>query len=403
MRRGRFCGRARRTRRDSCPAPCTGSPPSRRWTACAGRTSFSPIRARTIARCRRRYGCARGARGRPPRRTCAPRSPARATGAGRFASVSRRRSFMTAPAAAISRAGLPIWIATASRSSSTTSSRAWTRWRSAIKQRADCFVSFGGTRARPSIVAPAIRADELDVLVYPELGMDACSFGLAALRLAPRQYAGWGHPVTTGQTMIDAFISCAAMEPAQAQQHYTEHLIRLPGIGTRYERLALADRRGAGRASGFPEDRVLLLCPQSLWKIHPDNDALFAEVLAANRDALLLLFQRPASRGHRPVHAPPRAQLRAAWPRSARAGARPAAGGARRLPAHQSRLRRDARHAALVGRQHEPRCARLRTADRDPARSIHARPAERGDARAARPARVDRTRPRRLSGHRGAA
>ena len=159
----------------------------------------------------------------------------------------------------------------------------------AIKERADCFVSFGGTRARPSIVAPAIRGDELDVLVYPELGMDACSFGLAALRLAPRQYAGWGHPVTTGQTMIDAFISCAAMEPAQAQQYYTEHLIRLPGIGTRYERLALPT--DAARAEfGFPEDRVLLLCPQSLWKIHPDNDALFADVLTANRDALLLLF-----------------------------------------------------------------------------------------------------------------
>src|SRR5207249_4765500 len=68
---------------------------------------------------------------------------------------------------------------------------------SAIAQRADCFRTFAGMRARPSIVAPAIRADELDVLVYPELGMDACSFALAALRLAPRQYAGWGHPVTT--------------------------------------------------------------------------------------------------------------------------------------------------------------------------------------------------------------
>ncbi|HYT47231.1 MAG TPA: tetratricopeptide repeat protein, partial [Burkholderiales bacterium] len=67
---------------------------------------------------------------------------------------------------------------------------------SAIVRRADCFRGFAGMRARPSVVAPTIRADELDVLVYPELGMDACSFALAALRLAPRQYAGWGHPVT---------------------------------------------------------------------------------------------------------------------------------------------------------------------------------------------------------------
>jgi predicted O-linked N-acetylglucosamine transferase (SPINDLY family) len=160
---------------------------------------------------------------------------------------------------------------------------------SVIERRADCFRSFGGTRSRPSVVAASIRGDALDVLVYPELGMDPCSFGLAALRLAPRQYAGWGHPVTTGHATIDAFISCNAMEPANAQTHYTEPLIRLPGIGTRYEHLPLpAD---ASRESfGLPRDRVLLLCPQSLWKIHPENDALFAELLAANRDGLLLLF-----------------------------------------------------------------------------------------------------------------
>jgi predicted O-linked N-acetylglucosamine transferase (SPINDLY family) len=165
----------------------------------------------------------------------------------------------------------------------------------AIHARADCFRTFGGSRARPSIVAPIIRADELDVLVYPELGMDACSFGLAALRLAPRQYAGWGHPVTTGHSTIDAFISCATMEPVAAPAQYTERLIRLPGIGTRYQRLVLPT--DATRATfGFPSERVLLLCPQSLWKIHPDNDALFAEVLLANREALLLFFggQHPA-------------------------------------------------------------------------------------------------------------
>ena len=60
---------------------------------------------------------------------------------------------------------------------------------SAIARRADCFRSFGGARARPSIVAPAIRADALDALVYPELGMDACSFGLAALRFIRKDIA----------------------------------------------------------------------------------------------------------------------------------------------------------------------------------------------------------------------
>jgi CRISPR-associated protein Csy1 len=160
----------------------------------------------------------------------------------------------------------------------------------AIAARADVFREFGGTRARPSTVAPVIREDALDVLVYPELGMDACSFALAALRLAPRQYAGWGHPVTTGHATIDGFLTAGAMEPEGADAHYTEPLVRLPGIGTRYERPAVPG--DANRQHfGLPEDRTLFLCPQSLWKIHPDNDELFAEVLAANPRAVLVLFK----------------------------------------------------------------------------------------------------------------
>ncbi len=67
---------------------------------------------------------------------------------------------------------------------------------------------------RPSQLAPRIRADALDVLVYPELGMGQVTFALATLRLAPRQLAGWGHPVTTGLPAIDAYLSCACMEPS---------------------------------------------------------------------------------------------------------------------------------------------------------------------------------------------
>lgn len=159
----------------------------------------------------------------------------------------------------------------------------------AIEERADHFRSFAANRSRPSVVAPAIRADDLDVLVYTELGMDVTSFGLSALRLAPRQYAAWGHPVTTGQATIDAFVSCAAMEAAGAQAHYTEGLVLLPGIGTRYERPRLPTP-GTREQFSLPADRTLLLCPQSLWKIHPDNDLLFAEMLAANPRAMLVFF-----------------------------------------------------------------------------------------------------------------
>jgi predicted O-linked N-acetylglucosamine transferase (SPINDLY family) len=159
----------------------------------------------------------------------------------------------------------------------------------AIEKRADRFRTYGGSRCRPTVVAPDIRADELDVLIYPELGMDVTAFALAALRLAPRQYSAWGHPVTTGHPTIDGYFTCAAMEPDGCEAHYTEPLIKLPGIGTRYVRPTVPPYVERSRM-GLPDDKRLLLCPQSLFKIHPDNDEIFARVLAENADALLIVF-----------------------------------------------------------------------------------------------------------------
>ena len=161
--------------------------------------------------------------------------------------------------------------------------------------------------------------------------MHSVSFALAALRLAPVQCAAWGHPVTAGHATIDAYFTCAAMEPDDGARHYTERLVALPGIGTEYERPVVPE--GATRARfGLPEGVPVFLCPQSLFKIHPDTDALFARVLAAVPAARLVVFE--GGRRRAPPHA--------------------AAMRARRLPAHQRRLRRNAGHAALVRRQHEP-------------------------------------------------
>lgn len=139
-------------------------------------------------------------------------------------------------------------------------------------------------------LAQALRDEELDVLVYPELGMNPRVFTLASLRLAPLQCAGWGHPVTTGHANLDVFFSSEAMEPPGAQAHYTERLVTLPGLGTCYPRPAVPEP--ASRASlGLPEDAILYLFPQSLFKVHPDNDALLVEILAREPRAVVVMFQ----------------------------------------------------------------------------------------------------------------
>lgn len=143
-------------------------------------------------------------------------------------------------------------------------------------------------RLMPSRVARTLRDDALDVIVYPELGMDTTTFALAALRLAPVQCTAWGHPVTTGHPTIDVYFSSEAMEPPDAQRFYSERLVTLPGIGTRYAMPDVPAQRTRAQF-GLPEDRPLYLCPQSLFKILPDDDALFARVLAAVPEAGLVM------------------------------------------------------------------------------------------------------------------
>ena len=139
-------------------------------------------------------------------------------------------------------------------------------------------------------VGRQVKKDQLDILIYPEIGMDQGASVLAAMRLAPIQCAAWGHPVTTGHANIDYFFSSALMEPENAQAHYSEQLILLEGIGTCYLKPVLPSPVKRSDFS-LPQERVLYLCPQSLYKIHPDNDRLMLEILARNKNAVLVFFQ----------------------------------------------------------------------------------------------------------------
>ncbi|MBE7523805.1 MAG: tetratricopeptide repeat protein [Burkholderiales bacterium] len=156
-----------------------------------------------------------------------------------------------------------------------------------IRARADRFVPIGSRRTAD--LARTVFACAADAIVYPELGMDATTFVLASLRLAPLQAAGWGHPVTSGLATVDAMFGCDAMEPEGGEAQYRERLVRLPGLGTRYARFHLPEP--ASRAAlGLPEHGPLLLVPQSLFKLHPADDRRIARVLAAAPLARVVAF-----------------------------------------------------------------------------------------------------------------
>lgn len=145
-------------------------------------------------------------------------------------------------------------------------------------------------------IALNIKAEALDILVYPELGMDAKMFALASMRLAPIQVCAWGHPMTPGHRNIDYYLSCAEMEPAGAQRHYSEKLHLLPGLGTRYAMPTPPNKGSATKSRDefqLPLGKTLYLLPQSLFKIHPDNDLLITALLKQDANSVLVMFAAP--------------------------------------------------------------------------------------------------------------
>ena len=79
-----------------------------------------------------------------------------------------------------------------------------------------------------------IIAAQPDVLVYPDIGLEGTAQWLAAQRLAPMQCVLWGHPIATGFSSIDYYLSADAVERADAASDYSEQLVRLPGLGACY-------------------------------------------------------------------------------------------------------------------------------------------------------------------------
>jgi len=137
----------------------------------------------------------------------------------------------------------------------------------------------------------AIAALELDVLFYQDIGMEPVSYFLSFARLAPLQCVSFGHPDTSGVPNVDWFVSNDLYEPAHAGSHYSERLFLLHGLGSLayYERPRLAGAPKPRSAFGLPADAPLYLCPQNLFKVHPDMDDLIAAILRRDPRAVVAL------------------------------------------------------------------------------------------------------------------
>jgi len=127
-------------------------------------------------------------------------------------------------------------------------------------------------------VCQKIISDRLHILVFVEVGMHPQMIQMAALRLASVQCATWLHPVTSGLQTIDYFLSSEAMEPENAEQHYSEQLIPLPNLGISYTKPIIPELTKRRTDFQLRDDTIVYLSCQSLSKYLPQHDYIFPEI-----------------------------------------------------------------------------------------------------------------------------
>lgn len=126
--------------------------------------------------------------------------------------------------------------------------------------------------------AEIIAQQNVDVLLYPEIGMDTTSKALACLRLAPVQVVSWGHPETTGIPSIDFYLSTQLMEPINGDDFYSEELIRLPNLGTCFKNESTKPIAPSLEDLGIDSTLPILLCAGSPSKYVPGYDAVLVQI-----------------------------------------------------------------------------------------------------------------------------
>ena len=140
-------------------------------------------------------------------------------------------------------------------------------------------------------VCEQIISDQLDILVFPEIGVAPKLTPLSCLRLAPIQCTTWAHPVTSGSPTIDYFLSSDLMEPVNGDEHYSEKLVRLPNIAFAISRPEFPEISKQRSDFGLREDALIYWCCQSLFKYLPQHDYIFPSIAHQNHQCQFVFIE----------------------------------------------------------------------------------------------------------------
>jgi len=138
-----------------------------------------------------------------------------------------------------------------------------------------------------------IESFNLDILVYPEIGMDFFYWVLAHSKLARIQINTWGHSETSGIDTIDYYISSSYYEDENAQTNYTEKLIRLNSLCTYYyplNQIIKLDRESNLLYFNLPTNCNLYGIFQNAFKYQINNIEMIKQILERDPKAIIVIL-----------------------------------------------------------------------------------------------------------------
>ena len=136
----------------------------------------------------------------------------------------------------------------------------------------------------------SVTSDNLDILVFPDIGLEPKINQLCCLRLSPIQCTSWGNPTTSGSPTVDYFLSSDLMEPLDAQDYYSEQLVRLPNLGFLIECPSVPTFYGQRSDFQLKDDAIIYLCSQCLLKYLPQHDYFFPSIAQRNQLSQFIFF-----------------------------------------------------------------------------------------------------------------
>ena len=153
---------------------------------------------------------------------------------------------------------------------------------------------------------------QLDVLVFNDIGLSQHTWFLAFGRFAPVQCLTLSNGMTSGLPTIDYYVSTAASQPAmQAQQKYSESLVLLDSlyfhltdplfeddVAQYFSKMqqfefAQVTKAALRRKWGLPPNANLYFCFQGLFKLHPEFDATIFRILELDANAVVVFMHDP--------------------------------------------------------------------------------------------------------------